>query len=186
MGDPILWPPPVLLQLADSCVEDISYFLRLQVSPGSSRWWAGYANPCLGWAFHLALAKASSFTKIRARPCTTPRQEPHKLQRKLRTQICLKTAHAHVGLLPSSPWTEVQPPSGTCANCIFQLARRFLRPTSCCKSSAVTCQSEVPKHSLRKVAYLFAQWLASAPYLCPALHYFGLITCWSEPWLHGR
>ena len=38
------------------------------------RWWAGYANLPLSSALHLALAKSSGFTKVQARPCSTPRQ----------------------------------------------------------------------------------------------------------------
>ena len=38
------------------------------------RWWAGYANLPLSSALHLALAKTSGFTKVQARPCSTPRQ----------------------------------------------------------------------------------------------------------------
>ena len=40
----------------------------------SARWWAGYANLPLSSAFHLALTKASSFTEVQARPCSTPLQ----------------------------------------------------------------------------------------------------------------
>ena len=40
----------------------------------SPQWWAGYANLPLRSAFHLALAKASGFTKVQARPCSTRRQ----------------------------------------------------------------------------------------------------------------
>ena len=55
-------------------VENLFYSPAAKPHVSNPRWWAGYANLPLSSALHLALAKASGFTKVQARPCSTPRQ----------------------------------------------------------------------------------------------------------------
>ena len=66
--------PPGLWQLANSFVGKLLSIPGCKLRIPSPRWWAGYANLPLSSAFHLALTKASSFTEVQARPCSTPLQ----------------------------------------------------------------------------------------------------------------